>query len=88
MKEALIDSPKSHVGINVGVNVGVNARKLLDLISEIPNISALAASEKLGISKRQAERLFTHLKELNLIERIGSDKTGYWKILPPQKSDK
>lgn len=73
--------------VNVGVNVGVNAKKLLDLIFENPSISAVAASESLGISKRQAERLFSQLKELNLIERIGPDKGGHWKINLPQPTD-
>ena len=76
-----------NVGENVSVNVGENAKKLLDLIFENPSISAVAASESLGISKRQTERLFGQLKELNLIERIGPDKGGHWKINLPQPTD-
>ncbi len=77
----------ANVGVNVGVNVGANAKRLLGLIFENPSVSAVAASEILGISKRQAERLFSQLKELNLIERIGPDKGGHWKINLPQPTD-
>lgn len=73
---------------NVGVNVAKNAKKLMELISENPNISAVSASEKLNISKRQTERLFAQLKENNLIKRVGTDKTGYWEIIEPTESEK
>ena len=68
-------------GLRVGVNVGVNAQKVLDLITENPHISAEVVAESLGISKRQAERLFAQLKQLSLIKRIGADKNGHWEII-------
>ena len=91
LKEALVDSGAAkdqNVGVNVGVNVAKNAKKLMELISENPNISAVSASEKLNISKRQTERLFAQLKENNLIKRVGTDKTGHWEIIEPTESEK
>ena len=73
---------------NVGVNVAKNAKKLLELIAKNSNISAVTASEKLNISKRQVERLFAELKANNLVKRVGSDKTGYWEIVDSTESDK
>ena len=35
----------------------------------------------LGISKGTIDRAIKSLKERNIIERIGSNKTGYWKVL-------
>ena len=32
-------------------------------------------------SERTIQRYFTELREKGFIERVGSDKTGYWKIL-------
>ena len=65
---------------NVGINVGINEQKVIELIVENPHISAVEVSEKLSISLRQAERIFAHLKEKKLIERVGARKTGYWKV--------
>ena len=38
-------------------------------------------SEKLGKSLPTVKRKIKDLKERKMIERIGSDKTGSWKIL-------
>ena len=67
--------------INDGLRVGVNAQKVLDLITENPHVSAEVVAESLGISKRQAERLFAQLKQLSLIKRMGADKNGHWEII-------
>jgi predicted HTH transcriptional regulator len=37
--------------------------------------------EGLNISRRTLERVISTLKENNYIERIGSNRSGYWKIL-------
>ena len=36
--------------------------------------------QKTGKSRATITRNLSILKELKLLERIGSDKTGYWKI--------
>jgi len=69
------------VGVNDGVSVGVNKQKILDLIQKDAQITAKSAAEMLGISKRQAERLFSELKQSKRIIRKGSDKSGYWDII-------
>lgn len=55
---------------DVGVNVGVNEQQLLNLIAKDCYLTASLAAEALSISKRQAERLFSSLKEKGLIRRI------------------
>ena len=37
-------------------------------------------AEKLGISRKTVALRIKTLKEKGIIERIGSDKKGYWKI--------
>ena len=37
--------------------------------------------EKLGISETAVENNLTFLKENGYVERVGSKKTGYWKVL-------
>ncbi len=54
---------------------------VFSLIKQNKNITALQISEKLKISLSTTKRKIKELKEQKIIERIGSDKTGYWKII-------
>ena len=62
------------------VNVGVNEtqQKILTLLLENPHVTAQQLSEKIGITKRRIESNIKTLRDLKLLEREGSDKTGYW----------
>ena len=51
------------------------------LIRQNNNITAIEISKLLNISLSTVKRKTKKLKEQNRIERIGSDKTGYWKIV-------
>ena len=51
------------------------------LIKRDPNIAAKEIARQLGLTQRTAENYLAKLKTHNLIERVGSDKTGYWKII-------
>ena len=44
-------------------------------------ITADEIAGKLQLTKRSIENYISKLKEKRYIERVGSDKTGYWKIL-------
>ena len=66
--------------IKDGVKITKNQKYILLLIKENPNITATKLSETVGIKKRNIEKHLTYLKDIGLIERIGSDKTGYWQI--------
>ena len=68
-------------GIKFGVKFGVNQEMILSLIDKNPAITANEISDKLGITERAVEKNLTKLKEMNIIDRIGSRKTGEWKIL-------
>lgn len=88
IKEAILvtqKAKKKHVGVNVGVNVGVklSARDcdLLELLRLDRTLTAVRIAETYSISTRQAERLLTKLKKNGLIIRVGSDKTGHWKVV-------
>ncbi len=50
------------------------------LIKQNPEITSAQVSERLNVSLSTAKRKIKELKEKGMIERIGSDKTGYWKI--------
>ena len=51
------------------------------LIKENNKITATEISKHLNISLSTAKRRVKKLKEKRLIERVGSDKTGYWEII-------
>ena len=54
---------------------------VFSLIKQNKNITAIEISERLNLSLSTVKRKIKNLKEQGIIERIGSDKTGYWKIV-------
>ena len=60
---------------------GVNILNTIWLIHKNPSINAQEIAEKLSVTKRTAENYLSKLKEAKYIERIGSDKTGHWKVI-------
>lgn len=76
---------RGDVGVTVGVNVGVKLseinREVLECIKENGEFNAEKIAEKIKRGKRTVERAIKSLKELGIIERNGSDKTGSWKVI-------
>lgn len=66
---------------NFTENCTDNEIKLLGLLKINPNITQVEFSNKLNVSRRTISTLLSHLKERGKIERVGSDRKGYWKIL-------
>ncbi len=59
---------------------GENILQTLMLINNNSNITAKEIAENLKVSKRSVENYLSRLKANNFLERVGSDKTGCWKI--------
>jgi predicted HTH transcriptional regulator len=55
--------------------------KIKALIKENPNITTMEMSEIIGISIKGIEKHIANLKKEGIIDRIGADKGGNWKIL-------
>ncbi len=53
---------------------------VFDLIKSNNSITAMEIAQQLEISLRTVKRRIKELKEIGLMERIGSDKNGSWKI--------
>ena len=75
------------IGNNVGDKVGNNQNVLnqtrQSIISEMrnnPNITKIELSRILGISTTAIDNNISFLRKNGYIERIGSNKTGYWKV--------
>jgi len=56
------------------------ALEIIRLISDNHNISISEMVKTLGISDRTIARYISELKENMIIERVGPDNGGYWKI--------
>lgn len=53
---------------------------IASLINHTPAANAEKIGEALGISGRMVRNHISTLRKLGIIERIGSNKTGYWKV--------
>ena len=65
------------------INGGINEieMQLFELVKEFPSATNEELAVKIGKSSRTISRLLAYLKGKNLIERVGSNKTGYWKTI-------
>ena len=58
-----------------------NRKKIISEIRNNPNITKKQLSIIIGISITAIDKNLNYLKEQNYIERVGSKKTGYWKVI-------
>jgi ATP-dependent DNA helicase RecG len=65
---------------NAPVKLTVTQQQILDLINANNNITREAISKTINKDLTTVRRAITKLKELKIIERIGSDKSGHWEI--------
>lgn len=54
---------------------------VLKEIRNNPNITKPRIAERLGLGKTTIDNAITVLKKYGYIERAGSNKSGYWKVL-------
>ena len=55
-------------------------KQIIDLISEDPGYTAAEMADKMSVSRISVNKYIGSLKKKGVIERIGSDRKGYWKI--------
>ena len=55
--------------------------KLFSALKEHSRLTNTEIAKILNKSERTISRLLSTLKNKKLIERVGSNKTGYWKVL-------
>jgi len=53
---------------------------ILSFLKENPHLTSTDLMQKSGKSRRTVNRCLSSLKDKGLISRIGSNKTGYWKV--------
>ena len=84
------ENDRANEGVNEGVNEDVNEdvtknlsnkeRLVYALIKKNPDITNRVLISKTNFAHATIERAVKKLKEKSLIERVGSDKTGHWKV--------
>lgn len=58
-----------------------NEKKLLALLAEDPGYTLAQLVERTGVSRKTVAQRLKKLKDEGAIERVGSDRKGYWEIL-------
>lgn len=67
-------------GIKYGIKFGINDKQLLLLLCSNPSLTAQDIAERIGLSLRGVEKQMKRLKDLGVISRQGSRKSGIWII--------
>ena len=58
-----------------------SVQKIVDFISENPNITTQEMANLLGINRSIVARHIKTLQEKGIIRRVGPDKGGHWEII-------
>jgi predicted HTH transcriptional regulator len=63
------------------VRLNETQSRILEVIRNNPNITKKQIKDKIGKGKTTVDNGISYLKENGYIEHVGSNKTGYWKVL-------
>ena len=69
------------VSNKVSDKINKTQAKMIEMIRDNPNIIISQFSTKLGLSEPAIKKNLKQLKESRNIQRIGSNKTGYWEVI-------
>ncbi|MDR1247138.1 MAG: winged helix-turn-helix transcriptional regulator [Clostridiales Family XIII bacterium] len=58
--------------------------QILKLLASNPRITVKAISSELGINERNVKKNIKALKDVEFIERVGSDRSGHWVVRLPE----
>lgn len=73
-KNVLVNDP-------VNANLNITKESILKIIMKNPKVTQISIANQLEISEKTVKRNISKLKEKGIVERIGADKNGYWKII-------
>lgn len=71
---------KNDLREELGVELTDNQTKIVELILNNPSITIIETADKLGLGTTTVGNNLKKLQDLKVIERVGSRKTGYWKL--------
>jgi predicted HTH transcriptional regulator len=62
------------------IKVNKTQRKIIDEMRDNPNVTLPQLMIEIGLGRTAIQNNVTYLRKNGLIERVGSNKTGYWKV--------
>lgn len=66
--------------ITGAINLSETEKRVLQFFKENPRSTKPIVASSVGIGAGTVERAIKKLKDLKLLERVGSNKAGYWKV--------
>lgn len=66
--------------INGAITLSETEKRVLHFLKEYPRATKPTVASSVGVGAGTVERSIKKLKDLKLLERVGSNKTGYWKV--------
>ena len=67
-------------GINGGINLSETDNQILAAIIKNPHITRSDLAGNLGFGTSTVDRTIKKLKDMDILTRIGSNKSGYWDV--------
>lgn len=55
-------------------------RKIVELVRANPRISKKEMAESIGINTTAIDKHIKRLRDINILKRVGSDRSGYWEL--------
>lgn len=82
----VVTIPYNRIGMNVGDKVGdkrINPtrQRILEEIRNNPNVTHEQLMSLIGIGKTAIQNNISFLRKNGYIERVGSNRNGWWKVL-------
>ena len=62
------------------IKVNKTQRKIIDGMIDYPNVTLPQFMIEIGLGRTAIQNNVTYLRKNGLSERVGSNKTGYWKV--------
>lgn len=70
----------SKVDSKVASNLNITQNRIVEIMRDNPQITISELSKIIGMSNSGIKKNIAKLKEDGVIERVGSDKSGSWKV--------
>lgn len=61
-------------------------KRIVKLIGDDPSITSKKLSQRIGLSEVAIKKNLQKLKSLGIVQRIGANKNGYWRVVNSKKS--
>lgn len=63
------------------VAFNVAEEKIISFLRDNPNITKPELAKLVGLGKTSIDNYISSLKKKGVLERVGSNKKGYWKVI-------